>query len=170
VVTDPEFVATLTADTLEVLRERRQLCDELDNELSFYRRLLHGRLDLLGFEKRRRSGIETRSLIEALPEILADSDAPMRETALKSPPIEAPDFFGEGQRAIDKVLSDDFLAHLPTLGDSELEEIEASLTVAERDISDQRRLVYDALELVLEELTRRYREGLANVDELLEQG
>jgi hypothetical protein len=170
VVTDPVFVATLNTDTLQELRERRVLCDELDNELSYYRRLLHGRLDLLGFEKRRRSGAETRSLIEALPEILADSEGPTRETALKSLPIDTPDFLGDGHRAIDRVLGDDFLAHLPTLDDAELDEIEASLTVAERDISEQRRAVYDALALILEELTRRYREGLADVDELLEQG
>ena len=170
VVTDPAFVATLDTDTLQELRERRQSCDELDNELSFYRRLLHGRLDILSFEKRRRSGEETRSLIEALPEILADSDAPTRETALKSPPIEAPDFLGDGQRTIDRVLGDDFLAHLPMLEDTELEEIEISLISTERDISTQRRGVYDALEKILEELTRRYRDGLANVDELLEQG
>lgn len=169
-VTDPAYVATLDTDTLQELRERRQLCDELDNELSFYRRLLHGRLDLLAFEKRRRSGEETRSLIDALPEILSDGDAPLRETALKAPPIEAPDFLGDGHRDVDRVLGDDFLAHLPTLEDAELDEIETSLAATERDISEQRRAVYDALELILEELTRRYRDGLADVDELLEQG
>jgi len=55
------------------------MCDDLEGELSYYRRLLHGRLDLLNFELRRRSGEETRSLIEALPEILADGDQPARE-------------------------------------------------------------------------------------------
>ena len=85
-----------------------------------------------------------------------------------------------GRRALQRVgaetgvgedpFDDGFLTHLPTLGDEELEEIEETLTEAEREISDQRRAVYDALELILEELTRRYRDGLATVDELLQQG
>lgn len=170
VVTDPAFLATVTTDSIQELRDKRALCDELDTELSYYRRLLHGRLDLLGFEKRRRAGTEDRSLIEALSEILADEETPDRETALKSLPIEAPEFLGDGQRTIDRVLGDDFLAHLPTLEDEELDTIESSLADSEREISAQRRKVYDALEVILEELTRRYREGLANVDELLEQG
>ena len=169
-VTDPAFVNDLASASLQELRDRRKLCDELDNELSFYRRLLHGRLDLLTFEKRRRTGQETRTLIEALPEILADSEGPERETTLKSYPIDTPDFFGVGKREIDHVLDDGFLTHLPTLDDEELDSIEATLGVAEREISDQRRAVYDALELILEELTRRYRDGLATVDELLQQG
>ena len=169
-MTDPAFVADIGEASLQELRERRKLCDELDNELSFYRRLLHGRLDLLTFEKRRRTGQETRTLIEALPEILADPDGPSRETTLKSYPIETPDFFGVGKREIDHVLDDSFLTHLPTLDDDELDEIERNLAIAEREISDQRRAVYDALELLLEELTRRYRDGLATVDELLQQG
>jgi len=168
IVTDPEFVANLASVPLDELRERRDLCDELDTELSYYRRLLHGRMDLLAFEQRRRAGEETRSIIEALPEILAGSDAgaPLRTEVARPLPIDPPDP-GEGRRAIDRVLGDDFLAHLPTIDNSELDEIQRMLATTEEGISNQRRGVYDAMEKVLEEITRRYQEGLATVDELL---
>ena len=71
-VLDPAFTADLEELPLEDLRARRNTLDELDTEFSYYRRILHGRMDLLDFELRRRSGEETRSIIEALPEILSD--------------------------------------------------------------------------------------------------
>ena len=42
------------------------------------------------------------------------------------------------------------------------------MSVGPLGISDQRRSVYDSLERILEELTRRYRDGLADVDQLLQ--
>ncbi len=147
------------------------MCDELDTELSYYRRLLHGRLDLLQFEQRRRRGDETRSLIEALPEILAGDggETASHGAVLRDLPIEPPDM-GAGNRPIDRVLGDDFLTHLPTISDEELTSIADDLTATERAVSADRRAVYTALEEILEELTRRYRDGLANVDQLLQQG
>ena len=154
---------------LDDLRERRRICDIVDSELSYYRRLLHGRMDLLAFEMRRRSGEETRSLIEALPEILADSEGSgtIDDLPARSLPIEAPDIPITGRRDIDRVLEDDFLTHLPTIEDPEIEQIQLLLAETEAAISTQRRRVYDAYERIQSELSRRYRDGLADVDELL---
>lgn len=169
VIADDEFSDNLENVALEELRDRRRICDTVDTELSYYRRLLHGRMDLLAFEQRRRTGEETRSLIEALPEILADSmggevpgDLPAKALAIEAPPIPE-----TGRRDIDRVLEDDFLAHLPTLDDGEVESIQTMLAEAESEISAQRRAVYDAYERIQAELSRRYRDGLADVDELL---
>lgn len=170
VVTDPDFTENIESVPLDVLRERRTLCDDLDTELSYYRRLLHGRMDLLAFELRRRSGQEERSLIEALPEILAGSESVTdvaRPGLPRALPIETPDIPLEGRRTIDRVLSDDFLARLPSLETAELEEIQTLLTEVESEISNQRTGVYSAYELIHAELTRRYRDGLADVSELL---
>jgi hypothetical protein len=171
IVTDPDFTAGIENIPLDELRERRLTCDDLDTELSYYRRLLHGRMDLLAFELRRRSGEEERSLIEALPEILAGSETVADREPSGVPralPIETPDIPLEGRRTIDRVLGDDFLARLPSLEHSELERIQGLLTEAEAEISNQRKAVYEAYELIHAELTRRYREGLADVTELLE--
>ncbi|NNF68935.1 MAG: hypothetical protein HKN01_04125 [Acidimicrobiia bacterium] len=167
IVSSPEFVDELADITLDELRERRALCDELDTELSYYRRLLHGRMDLLGFELRRRSGEEARSLIEALPEILAGSETAGAGSTGRAIPVEIPDVPSTGKRSVDRVLVDDFLAHLPTIDDDELETIQVDLTEAEREVSDQRRAVYEAYEKIQSELTNRYRQGIDNIDELL---
>lgn len=168
IIADEDFIQGIGDITLEDLRGRRQLCDGLDTELSYYRRLLHGRMDLLSFELRRRSGEETRSLIDALPEILAGNES--QDTASwtgRAIPVSIPDLPDEGKRAIDRVLRDDFLSRLPDLDTEEVERIQALLADVEGEISDQRRIVYDRYELLQGELTRRYRDGLADIDELL---
>ncbi len=166
-VRDPAFVGDLAAVDLAELRRRRGLVEKLDSELSYYRRILHGRMDLLSFEQRRRAGTEKRSLIEALPDILADPGGEGRAEVPRELPIETPEFAGSGRRTIDHVLDDDFLARLPSIEDAELDRIHGILSAAEQEISTQRRTVHEASDAVSEELTRRYREGLADVDELL---
>ncbi len=167
-VMDPSFTEALDTLSLEELRHRRAILDDLDTELSYYRRILHGRLDLLDFELRRRAGTETRSLIEALPEILTDSPSGKTSNPLDlERPLELPELAGEGRRAVDAALADDFLAHLPSLADDDLAEIRESLSSTEAEVSRQRRAVYDAYDLITAELTKRYRDGTASPDELL---
>jgi len=168
-IRDPEFTAGLDALDVEELRRRRDMCGALDVEFSFYRRMLHGRMDLLSFELRRRSGEETRTLMEALPEILAGNSDPQPPRApgdSRTIPIEAPDLPLVGKRPVDRALGDDFLARLPELGDDELEETRGMLADVEADISAQRRAVFDAADLVQGEITRRYREGLAEPESI----
>ncbi len=167
-VLDESFTADLENVPLEEIRARRSMLDKLDTEFSYYRRILHGRMDLLDFELRRRSGEETRSLLEALPEILSDGRTASTTNPLdRELSLDTPEFAGAGRRQVDKALADDFLSRLPFLEDSELTEIREGLAASESEVSKQRRAVYDAHDLITAELTRRYREGAADADELL---
>jgi hypothetical protein len=161
----PEFIAGLDAVDLDELRRRRDMCGELDVELSFYRRMLHGRMDLLSFELRRRSGEEKRSLMEALPEILSGGGEPQpfrQPGDGRAIPIKAPDLPEVGKRPVDHALGNDFLARLPQLSDGELEETRAMLAEVETEISGQRRAVFGVIDLMQAELNRRYRGDLAD--------
>ncbi len=169
-VRSPEFTDGLDKASIDDLRRRRKMCADLDVELSYYRRLLHGRMDLLAFEIRRRNGEEERSLLEALPEILAagvtgPGGFPERQVEVAIPSIPE-----QGRRAVDRALGDDFLARLPDIDDDELSTIQGSLVEVELEVSDQRRDVHDVYDKVQAELTRRYREGHVSIDELLRQG
>ncbi len=165
-ILEPEFLGELATVDLPELRRRRRMCDAVETELSYYRRLLHGRMDLLAFELRRRRGEDDRTLLEALPDILAGQERPGGH-GTRQIPVEAPDVPEHGRRDVDRALGDDFLTRLPSLADDELEAIQTSLADTEREVSAQRRQVYEACERVQGELTRRYREGLADPDELL---
>ncbi len=170
-VQDPVFLSGLEDLGDEEVRERRVMCDDLDVELSYYRRMLHGRMDLIAFEMRRRAGDEEESLIDALPRILAEGAyiaAP--GLASRQVSVEVPDIPRHGSRIVDKALDGDFIARLPSLGDEELAETQRFLEEVEAEVSRQRRVVHDALDVIQEELTRRYRDGSADPDELLASG
>lgn len=165
-ILDPEFLDDVADIELAELRRRRRMCDQVETELSYYRRLLHGRMDLLAFELRRRRGEDDRTLLEALPDILAGQER-SAGSGLRQMVVEAPDAPTSGRRGVDRALDDDFLTRLPTIDGAELERIQGLLADTERDVSTQRRAVYEVCEKVQAELTRRYREGLADPDELL---
>lgn len=165
-VLDEAFVADLESADLKTLRDRRAAADDVETELSYYRRLLHGRLDLLGFEHRRRSGTEERSLLEALPEILSAGEV-RTDRGRRLPASLAPDLPEERYRAIDRVLDDDFLSRLPSLDDAELRSIQDQLEEAEREVSLQRKAVQTVFDLIQTEILRRYKEGEAAAEEIL---
>ncbi len=153
------------------VRDRRVMCDDLDVELSFYRRMLHGRMDLIAFEMRRRAGEEEQSLIEALPRILSEgayTAAP--GLASRKVPVELPNVDRQGRRIVDKALDGDFILRLPSLEDDELSETQLFLQEVEAQVSQQRRTVHDALDALQAELTRRYSDGSADPDTLLSSG
>ncbi len=169
-VIDPAYIADLESLSIDQLRERRAVLDDLDTELSYYRRMLHGRMDLLSFELRRRSGEETRTLIEALPQILAKGVGGTHRSPIpKELPLEPPESGGEERHPVDRILQDDFLAHLPSLDDDELITIQGTLTDAERMVSQERRSVYDVHDVISAEVTRRYKEGLVDAGDVLKE-
>ncbi len=165
-IRDPEFLDGIESLGLSELRDRRKMCDDLDTELSYYRRLLHGRMDLLAFELRRRRGEESRALLEALPEIIAGAERSGGTTG-RQMPVDVPNLPDIGRRPVDRVLDDDFLGRLQSIDDDELIDIQSKLAETEHEVSAQRREVYEAFERISAELTRRYGEGLADPDELL---
>ncbi len=168
-ILDPDFVGSLPVVDMSELRRRRRMCDDVEMELSYYRRLLHGRMDLLAFELRRRRGEDSRTLLEALPDILAGQER-RRPGGGRQLAVEMPELPAVGHRQVDRALGDDFLTRLPTTEDEELEEIQSLLVETERQVSEQRAGVFRVCEQLQAELTRRYREGLADPDELLRRG
>ena len=168
IITDDEFLRDLEECPLEVLRGRRDLAGELETEMSYYRRLLHGRMDLLAFELRRRSGDETKSLLEALPEILAAGETGGGNPGGRPQAMLAPDLPDERRRHIDRVLEHEFLSRLPETGDDELTEIQRILAETEQEISRDRRTAQVAFDTIQAEIMRRYEGEVAESAETVE--
>jgi hypothetical protein len=165
-VRSPGFMSDLESMPITELRAKRSMCDALDKEYAYYRRMLHGRMDLLSFELRRRSGEEERTLIEALPEILSGPHgAPNPGARLMG--IELPPMPDVGRRELDKVMADDFVSHIGDYSDDELEDIRRRLADAEYALAEDRSVVYHSYDKLQTELARRYREGLADPYELI---
>jgi len=69
-------------------------------------------------------------------------------------PVEAPHLPATGRRAVDQVLSDEFLILLSEMADKDLADVQQRLAEAEAEISRLRRAVFDASDVLQAELVR----------------
>jgi hypothetical protein len=157
VVLEPEYLDDLPEIDLDELRQRRETAEDVETQISYYRRLLHGRMDLLNFELRRRSGEEQRSLLEALPEILATGMVVGGEPNLRHIDTMPPLPTTTGRRLIDKIMDDGVLTQLPELTSEELVEAIERLEEVEAQLSVQRRQLHSVIDALQEEIISRYR-------------
>lgn len=158
-----EFSENIEELPLDELRRRRDLAEGVERELSYYRRLFHGRMDLLAFELRRRRGEESRTLIEALPEILASgipSGGEMGDLRHLSVELDLPEV--TGRRDMDQILEGDALTRVTTMDVEDLADFQIALAEAERAVSVQRRALHQVIDRLQAEIIDRYKRGLAD--------
>jgi len=156
-VLGPEFIVGLDALDLDELRARRGTAEDVETQISYYRRLLHGRMDLLNFELRRRRGEEERSLLDALPEILASGMVLGPEPNLRYIDVMPPLPATTGRRLIDKIMDDGILTQLPELSDQDLVESLERLREVEAELSTQRKQLHVVIDALQDEIVARYR-------------
>lgn len=157
IVLEPEYLEGLSGLDLDELRRRRDTAEDVEAQISYYRRLLHGRMDLLDFEQRRRSGDEQRTILEALPEILAKGMILGSEPAMKHIETMPPLPSVTGRRLIDKIMDDGVLANLSDLSDDEIVEAIERLREVETKLSGQRRQLHHVIDALQDEIVTRYR-------------
>jgi hypothetical protein len=157
IVLEPEYLEGLPEIDLDELRRRREQAEDVETQISYYRRLLHGRMDLLDFELRRRRGEETRTLLEALPEILATGMVLGSEPNLRHLETMPPLPTTTGRRLIDRIMDDGVLTQLPELTQEELTEAIERLEEVEAQLSVQRRELHTVIDALQEEIISRYR-------------
>lgn len=168
-VTAPGFVASLAEVPLVDLRSRRQVAHQVEDSLSYLRRLVQGRLELVEAELARRGSGRGPSSADHVVRTLSST---FGENACGAgsgrPPsrVEAPEDPGLTEE-LDAVLAPADLAALGDLADSELAFRLAGLSDVERAVSARRRQVLDVVDRLGAELARRYRVGEATVDALL---
>ena len=146
-VLDPEYLSALDASSIEELRSKHAECLELETEVSYVRRLTQARIDILEAEvQRRSSGGSLEDLISRLPEILSDPGPRGNPASSRLPLQMAPEQDSEWTPDLDRF--DGVLANLTTLSDTELEESIAGLRSLEREVSDQRRELFDVIDRI----------------------
>lgn len=156
-VLEPEYLEDLDNLDLEELRSRRDTAEDVESQISYYRRLLHGRMDLISFEAKRRTGEEKRSLIEALPEILASGLVLGQEPTQKHIEVMPPLPSTTGRRLIDRIMDDGVLTHLSDMSDEEVSAALSDLQDFELQLSGQRRELHRVIDALQEAIVNRYR-------------
>ncbi len=176
-VIDPEFVAALDVLALDEIRGRRRDAQAVENALSYVRRMVQGRLDIVGGElQRRREGGDPSNISELvyrLPDILGD-ERPAASAAgarpMARPPLElepdrrVTDSLERQLDALVELSGDGTLAHIDDAG---LLGLADSLATLEHRVSAHRHTLHDVISALQSEITRRYRTGEASVDSLL---
>lgn len=165
-----DYLGDLTALDMADVRARRAHCQEVETGLSYLRRLVQGRLDVVTAELERRAdgggGDDLEELIARLPALLAGSTRTPGNGRL-------PQSLGTGvveeelADELDGIISHGHLDEPGELTDEQLHEAQAELTEFEHRVSALRRSLFDRIDALEAEITRRYRTGEATVDSLL---
>ncbi|MFC3348334.1 hypothetical protein ACFOOM_13060 [Streptomyces echinoruber] len=163
----------LTALRLAELRALRRRAQRDEADLSYVRRLLHGRIDILRAELARRAPRGTASpeapagasVVARLTEILTDPPARHRASA-RHVTVDTPRG-EECRRLAAEVLAEVELSDLAARTDAELHAAMGRLAGHERRLSRRRRELQRTADGCSAEIARRYREGEAQVDDLL---
>ncbi len=164
-VLSPQFITDLQTLTLDDVRARRADADQEEVDLSYARRLLQGRIDLLRaaqssrrgegpFSGRQRSDAE---IVDALKRILADD--PREDHGLGRHLAAEPSRVGEHRREAERAVADVGGSDPDALSEDALGEAVARLLAIESRVSRARRQVQVVVDTLADEIARRYRLG-----------
>jgi hypothetical protein len=161
------YLDGLASLPLSEVRELRDQAEQEEADLSYLRRMLQGRVDIINAELARRRGDAGAggSIIDQLPSILADERSPAR--GLGRHTVIEPSRVDEHRRLVERLVGDSDLSALAGRTAEQLEETLERFGDQERQISEQRHAVQIVMDAAAHEITRRYRDGEADVSALL---
>ena len=170
-ILEPDYLGALGDRPLPEVRAMRDRCQQVEGGLSYVRRLAHGRLDIVGGElARRREGGDPgdlSALVQRLPELLTDAGDSAR--VQRSPRrVELGDASTDLEAELDAIAPVDDLADLIDLDADGLQALADRLVVFERTVSDRRRRVHERIDTLQAEIARRYRDGEASIESVLD--
>lgn len=165
IVLDPAFIAELRALDVPELRSRRKLAEEEEAELSYVRRLLQSRLDVIDSElqRRRTSTHSGQAVADVVAILTAETAAEPRHVA----PALDPSPIAQQRRAVERLLADPALSYVTVLSTDDLAVARERVSTFEQEVSGQRLAVQAVVDSITDELMQRYRNREATIDTLL---
>ncbi|HEX2039911.1 MAG TPA: hypothetical protein VHF47_09310 [Acidimicrobiales bacterium] len=170
-ILSPAYVEGLADLPITDVRARRDECQEAADALSYLRRMVQGRLDIVHADLQRRAGGEPgdlHDLVEQLKrgEIIADGTRAQGFGRLPTSLAPA-DLDGWIAAELDTIVAAGRMSALPDLDEDAVRDIADKLEELERRVSSQRGSLHERANTLQEEIVRRYKTGEATVDSLL---
>lgn len=165
-VLSPDYTSGIEQHVLGDVRALRDEAAQEETDLSYLRRVLHARIDIVRAEQRRRREDGSRSVVEQLVNILADNAVGPAAGSGRYQTTE-PSRAEAHRRHVEALVSDVDLSDVMSLSDEQLDRALNAYTSEEDSVSQRRREVQQVVDRLNAEIARRYREGAASVDELL---
>lgn len=161
-VLKPDYLAGIAHASTADLRTMRAECNDLENGLSYVRRLAQGRVDLITAETTRRSeggGGDMSDLVARLPELLSDGvrAAGSGRVEQELDPPEA--IVGPLSAVLDGVVGPSIMTEVTELGDDDLSAAIIALRDFEENLSTSRRSLHSTIDSLNDELARRIAAG-----------
>ena len=161
-----DFLDSVATADLEALRGMRHDAYQEDADLSYVRRLLQGRIDIIEAEMRRRApGGDEGSIVDHLAQILAD-DRGTPHGMGRHLTVE-PSRVAEHRREVERLVADSVISDVGARTDDELTAALTKLREHEREVSDVRRRVQKVADALTAELGARYRDGKVDVSQII---
>lgn len=165
-----DYLAGLGQAPLNDVRELRDEAEQEEVDLSYIRRLIQGRMDIVRAELNRREGGSNAggSLIEGLAQTLADEPRGPARGLGRHTTIE-PSRVDSHRRFVEALVADVDLTDTAARSSDELHHAMRVLSDEEQVLSAKRRQVQTVMDACSAEITRRYRDGEADVSTLLNE-
>ncbi|MDW3220162.1 MAG: hypothetical protein R8F63_16235 [Acidimicrobiales bacterium] len=163
-VLEPEYLAGVHDAATDSLREMRSECTDLENGVSYVRRLAQGRLDVIVAEVERRAnggGGDLADLVARLPDLLSDgvrAPGSGRVDQELDPPDEVVVPLSD---VLDDVVGPSIMTEVANLADAELSAAVIALRDFEERLSTSRRTLHTTIDALNDELARRIAAGEA---------
>jgi hypothetical protein len=166
----PTYLDGVDALALDDIRRMRAECQEAEASLSYLRRLIQGRMDIVHAYMERPEGAaapDLSSIVDNLAGILAgpgQAGGPGRNPVLFTPDT---DEMAALTTSLDAILGANDIGRLAELDDAELAELADKIRELEIRVSAERRGLHERIDTLQAELVARHKSGLASVDGLL---
>ena len=169
----PDYLQGVDGRSVAELRAMRAECQHAETAVSYLRRVVQGRLDIVhGLLDRAGTdrGGDLSDVVENLSSIIGGG--PPRPSGFGRLPAEmSPDMesveIGDLTAGIDAIVDPGRIGELPGLGREELEAIADRLTELEATVSHERRSLHERIDTVQAEIVSRYKSGQVSADGLL---
>lgn len=161
-VLEPTYLSGLVNVSTDRVREMRRECTDLENGISYVRRVAQGRLDLLNKETESRAsggGGDLHDLVERLPEMLSGGVRAAGSGRVEQE-LDPPDHVVDPLTdRLDNVVGPSVVTSVAELGDDALSAGVIALSNFEEELSTGRRSLHLAIDSINDELARRIARG-----------
>lgn len=165
-VLDPGYVASLAELALDEVRARRDDAAQEETDLSYLRRLLHARIDIVRAEQQRRHEGGSAPVVAELPRILAANTVGPAAGSGRFQTLE-PSRAQAHRRTVEALVGNVDLSDVGSLSGEQLDGALHDYRTEEASVSQCRHEVQHVVDTFNAEIGSRYASGAASVDDLL---
>ena len=163
-----DYLAGLQQAPLADVRSLRDEAEQEEVDLSYIRRLIQGRMDIVRAELNHREGGAQGHLVDNLAQVLADEPRGPARGLGRHTTIE-PSRVDSHRRYVEALVADVDLSDTAARTTDELHHAMRVMSDEEQVLSAKRRQVQTVMDACQAEITRRYRDGEADVSSLLSE-